>query len=209
MEATEDIKEEPDERCDLIIKDVYEGFIILEEISQHSAEEVEEIPADIDDSEIKEVNFDKPKTRKRKIRQVDSNKTIAIPRLVFPQNPELEEEIRNLPNTKNGKVNCSKCDQLVLKRYYRQHMQRVHMKRLECDLCDKRFFTRPTIAEHMNDHLNIKPISCTHDCGRMFANSTAMRAHVNLKHKGRDENIFVCEICASSFNDKTRFNVSF
>lgn len=145
----------------------------------------------------------KPDTRKNRIRRPKG----APPIVRQSKYPELDREIENLPYTESGKVNCSKCSKEVFKKYYRQHMERIHykVKNFICDKCGRKFYKCSEIEDHMNKHLGIKPYSCSYECGMSFSIKASLKKHIQSRHTEGAE--FICEICALKFKEKKYLKV--
>lgn len=146
----------------------------------------------------------KPDTRKNRIRRPKG----APPIVRQSKYPELDEEIKNLPDTKNGKVNCSKCSKEVFKKFYRKHMVAVHFRNLTCDRCGRKFISRSSIEDHMNQHMGIKPYTCPFNCGASFGHNTSKYIHIKIHHTQRENPVFICEICACKFKSKNSLKVT-
>lgn len=123
------------------------------------------------------------------------------------KNPDLDKEIESLPETDDGKVDCSQCSKPILKIYYRQHMERIHLniKNYTCDRCARKFYGYTSIEEHMNQHLNLKPFPCPYKCGRWFSNKTSRKTHV--KHAHSIDYEYFCEFCAMKFKERYSLKV--
>lgn len=124
------------------------------------------------------------------------------------ENPDLDKEIESLPETDDGKVDCSQCSKPILKIYYRQHMERIHLniKNYTCDRCGRKFYGFNSIEEHMNQHLNLQPFPCPYKCGRWFSNKTSRKTHV--KHAHSIDYEYFCEFCAMKFKERYSLKVS-
>lgn len=193
-----------DPSAPLEIKQEPEFSLKITEI--HTAYETEP-PKDPSSDEWPEEPREIPKRKNRK-----KKKYIRRPKEEYedrPKNPELEREIENLPDTETGRVNCSRCSKEVYKKYYRQHMERVHLRinRYACDCCGKKFYSRWAIEEHMNQHLNIKPLPCPFECGEFFASTTAKKKHAK-KHLETEKPEYICELCGQKYKEKSRLQVS-
>lgn len=132
------------------------------------------------------------------------------PRVVrqpYHENIELDKEIENLLENEDGKVDCSRCSKAILKIYYRQHMERVHLdiKNFTCDRCGRQFYLFSSLEDHMNQHLNIRPFPCPRNCGLFFTNKTSRKKHVTVIHTTNSE--YVCEHCALKFNARHKLRV--
>lgn len=188
-----DIKQEPESTLKIV--EVHTSYGVKEPSSDEWPEE----------PQIIQKRKSKPDKRRNRIRRPKGSP--RVPRKRVFNNPDLDKEIENLPDTPDGKVNCSRCSKEIFKKYYRQHMERIHLnvKNFVCDTCGRTFYSHVAIKEHMNQHLNIKPIPCPFECGEFFANSTAKKKHVISNHVGYSE--YICEICAKKFKEKHKLQV--
>lgn len=70
-------------------------------------------------------------------------------------------------------------------RYLKTHIKGVHKWTLKCDICSKKFSTRPRIARHMVVHSRLKDFPCN-VCGRAFSQKTTADHHCeNSRKKGQ------------------------
>lgn len=215
--SVEKVKQEANERksasC-LKIMDVYTiGEIKTTEaeigaIEDPSSDEWPEEPKKLP-KKTKPADPEKLKVKRIRIRRPKGAPPLQPGRKRNYQDKELDIEIENLPDNDCKKVKCSRCSKEIFKKYYRQHVERIHLmvKNFFCDICGRKFYSSVAIEEHMNQHLNLKPIHCPFDCGAFFPSTTARKNHLKREHSEFSE--IICEFCASTFKDKHRLKVKF
>lgn len=139
----------------------------------------------------------------------ESSAPIRPVRLPHPKIPELDKEIQSLPGTCRDKVKCVRCSKLILKLNYRMHVEQTHLrlKNFTCDICGKQFYRFDVLAEHMNKHLNAKPLSCHFECGEFFGNSATRKKHELKVHLGGCQER-ICELCGKIFKAEKYLIVS-
>jgi hypothetical protein len=179
-----EIKKEPE--CSLKITEVHTVHEESQTIKEPSSDEWPEEP--------EEVKQEKRKKKKRIRPPRAIAMTFAESRKRTYEDPELDREIENLPDTESGWVNCSKCYRKVSKKLYRRHMERFHLdvKHMLCDKCGKKFYSHLMIEEHMNTHLGIK----TYSSKNKLAENSESKNHQ-----------LICELCAKPFKDNYNLKV--
>lgn len=83
---------------------------------------------------------------------------------------------------------------------------RVHQdesnKKIICEVCGFRTHTKQAMIRHSRTHTDERNYPCT-ICGKMFANSYNVTAHVKSVHEGIrpkvDENKLKCQFCGLKF----------
>lgn len=93
---------------------------------------------------------------------------------------------------------CPQCDLKFLGTFQRNiHVRRAHnQERLhECSYCDKTFFTKTRLTDHINIHEGIKPFSCD-TCGQLFRTKTNLDSHVGI-HTGVKR--YKCGLCPVAY----------
>jgi KRAB domain-containing zinc finger protein len=99
--------------------------------------------------------------------------------------------------SKKEKYPCHMCD----KSFYVKGLLNDHLKahenarRYECDTCKKRFNTLYGLRTHIKSHFGLKPFSCDL-CGKKFATKLGCTGHINT-HTG--EMPFLCTYCPKRF----------
>ncbi|XP_011211823.2 gastrula zinc finger protein XlCGF26.1 isoform X2 [Bactrocera dorsalis] len=83
------------------------------------------------------------------------------------------------------------------------HYKRLHNSNGYVVCCEKRFYKRCMLLDHINVHRNPTYFSCT-DCNMNFADRMCLRNHMLLKHPQATELPHACAICGARFA-KVRF----
>lgn len=138
------------------------------------------------------------------------------------QDTHINEIIRQYPDSRC----CSFCKKFFLKEHYQDHIKQKH-KRIQCDTCEKVFFSIRSFRQHRKwhgstryscdlcnyksvckyrlemhivaVHLRRPPRSKCEHCGKMII-SHVLKKHINSVHKKvRD---YRCDVCAKWFDKK-------
>ncbi|XP_061836072.1 uncharacterized protein [Nerophis lumbriciformis] len=95
---------------------------------------------------------------------------------------------------------CQQCGKGFVYSYgLTKHLQMVHrkIKPFVCQICDKAFFTKGDVEDHIRIHTGEKPFQC-HVCGKRFVKKIELRAHLKW-HSG--EKRHWCPYCGKGFFD--------
>lgn len=85
------------------------------------------------------------------------------------------------------------------------HYRQVHLiKRGFVSCCDKKFFRRGRILEHIAWHGNPNSFRCP-ICNKSYQDTHALKVHMP-NHATEDERIFKCDLCSKTFAKK--YNLS-
>ncbi|XP_061750437.1 putative mediator of RNA polymerase II transcription subunit 26 [Nerophis ophidion] len=95
---------------------------------------------------------------------------------------------------------CQQCGKGFVYSYgLTKHLQMVHrkIKPFVCQICDKAFFTKNDVEDHIRIHTGEKPFQC-HLCGKRFVKNLELKMHVKW-HNG--EKRHWCPYCGKGFFD--------
>ncbi|XP_034106037.1 transcription factor grauzone [Drosophila albomicans] len=79
-----------------------------------------------------------------------------------------------------------------------KHMQQVHHRKGYAVCCNKKFYKRSFLTDHIDRHSNPEKFKCNL-CGRTFADKQCLRNHELLKHQPEEEKTFICEHCPKRY----------
>ncbi|KAH8371987.1 hypothetical protein KR093_009585 [Drosophila rubida] len=79
-----------------------------------------------------------------------------------------------------------------------KHMQQVHHRKGYAVCCNKKFYKRSFLTDHIDRHSNPEKFKCQL-CGRTFADKQCLRNHELLKHQPEEEKTFMCEHCPKRY----------
>jgi KRAB domain-containing zinc finger protein len=81
--------------------------------------------------------------------------------------------------------NCEICQKSISANYYQYHIKthelKKQVKKFECQVCQKKFFTKKILIRHIMTH--DKPFECDL-CGHQLARKEHMKNHLNSHLKG-------------------------
>ncbi|XP_058832115.1 transcription factor grauzone-like [Topomyia yanbarensis] len=168
-----------------------------------------DVKAEIIDSDATE-GSDKPITRKK--RRQTLNKTTATGKKVLNRRSESHEQRTNRSNDENRKIlefyemNCEFCSETVSTFGRLQtHCRNVHNKRAGVKCCDRIFYVKSRIIEHINSHQNPKRYHCA-ICNRYYHSKDYLELHNVKMHSNTVEKPFDCEKCDKSFHQQGLLN---
>ncbi|KAH8260976.1 hypothetical protein KR044_001317 [Drosophila immigrans] len=79
-----------------------------------------------------------------------------------------------------------------------KHMQQLHHRKGYAVCCNKKFYKRSFLTDHIDRHANPEKFKCNL-CGRTFADKQCLRNHELLKHQPEEEKTFMCEHCPKRY----------
>ncbi|XP_058828377.1 zinc finger protein OZF-like [Topomyia yanbarensis] len=210
---------------------VLEDIIVKQEVSIHKENDLERVvwlsepdsedakPSDSEPTlEVKvEMNdsdgsteSDKPVTRKK--RRVVVNKSTTTGKKAFSRRSESQEQRITRYNDENRKIseffkmNCEFCSE-TLDTFGRlqTHCRKVHNERAGVKCCDRTFYVKYRIIEHINSHQNPKRFHCE-ICNRYYHSKEYLELHNMKKHGNAAEKPFDCDKCSKSFHRQCLLN---
>ena len=116
----------------------------------------------------------------------------------------LDEHI-NLKHNENSdlefKVQCEKCDKIIAKSWYQQHMVKIHgaLKKEKCEYCELEFDDKKTLRVHFRtEHSDITGNYKCQVCGKSYMEKVRlMQHHISVHNKK-----FICQDCGHSLGSK-------
>ena len=104
---------------------------------------------------------------------------------------------------------CSYCKMNFLSQKELKDHERAHTGLFHCDLCDKQFFCRSFLNEHIyQSHSTQKPHQCTF-CELGFKLISDLTKHVKRIHRGCQAPHLICTECGASFETRRLYNNHF
>ncbi|XP_068146515.1 transcription factor grauzone [Drosophila tropicalis] len=79
-----------------------------------------------------------------------------------------------------------------------KHMLQAHHKKGYAICCNKKFYKRSFLTDHIDRHANPDKFKCQ-ECGKTFADKQCLRNHELLKHQPDEEKTFMCENCPKRY----------
>ena len=127
---------------------------------------------------------------------------------------ECDKEFKNRDSFRNHvmcvhdklkKFKCSQCDKAFsIEQYLTKHIFRIHQSTTEiiheCNLCEKKFFSKDTMGIHKRV-VHEEKYSCCKICNKKFASTSTLKLHINSVHLG--ERKHKCELCSTTFTAKS------
>ncbi|XP_016991527.1 transcription factor grauzone [Drosophila rhopaloa] len=79
-----------------------------------------------------------------------------------------------------------------------KHMMQEHHRKGYVICCNKKFYKRSFLTDHIDRHADPEKFKCTH-CDKHFADKQCLRNHELLKHHPEEEKTFMCEQCPKRY----------
>ncbi|XP_073812645.1 uncharacterized protein isoform X2 [Musca autumnalis] len=83
----------------------------------------------------------------------------------------------------------------------RVHMRKHGVKRGYAKCCNKKFFKRALLLDHIRHHLDPEYFRCE-ECDKAFVDRQSMRNHFLIKHQKEEDKKFECPQCSKKFVKK-------
>ena len=78
------------------------------------------------------------------------------------------------------------------------HYDRIHKIRGYVRCCQRKFYSRGILLQHIDTHLNPDAHKCD-TCGKNFCNKLTLRNHIIVVHGPEDKKTHVCDKCGKGF----------
>ncbi|XP_017125909.1 transcription factor grauzone [Drosophila elegans] len=79
-----------------------------------------------------------------------------------------------------------------------KHMMQEHNRKGYAICCNKKFYKRSFLTDHIDRHADPEKFKCT-QCDKRFADKQCLRNHELLKHHPEEEKTFMCEQCPKKY----------
>ncbi|XP_037715869.1 transcription factor grauzone [Drosophila subpulchrella] len=79
-----------------------------------------------------------------------------------------------------------------------KHMLQEHRRKGYAICCNKKFYKRSFLTDHIDRHADPEKFKCT-QCDKRFADKQCLRNHELLKHHPEEEKTFICEQCPKRY----------
>ncbi|EDW91588.1 transcription factor grauzone [Drosophila yakuba] len=79
-----------------------------------------------------------------------------------------------------------------------KHMLQEHHRKGYAICCNKKFYKRSFLTDHIDRHADPEKFKCT-QCDKRFADKQCLRNHELLKHHPEEEKTFMCEQCPKRY----------
>ncbi|XP_020801310.1 transcription factor grauzone [Drosophila serrata] len=79
-----------------------------------------------------------------------------------------------------------------------KHMMQAHHRKGYAICCNKKFYKRSFLTDHIDRHADPEKFKCT-QCDKRFADKQCLRNHELLKHQPEEEKTFMCEQCPKRY----------
>ena len=125
---------------------------------------------------------------------------------IFEKDYKDSQVVTDLRSKQYQKLSCDQCPKTFRRTHvldwhkYRAHDGTKPEKKLKCTLCDKAYYTKKAINEHISViHEGIKN-QCEF-CEVVLAGENNLRRHIQVVHMGIKPH--KCELCSASFREKS------
>ncbi|XP_017033516.1 transcription factor grauzone [Drosophila kikkawai] len=79
-----------------------------------------------------------------------------------------------------------------------KHMMQAHHRKGYAICCNKKFYKRSFLTDHIDRHADPEKFKCR-QCDKRFADKQCLRNHELLKHQPEEEKTFMCEQCPKRY----------
>ncbi|XP_055680596.1 zinc finger protein weckle-like [Lutzomyia longipalpis] len=86
------------------------------------------------------------------------------------------------------------------------HCQKVHQAKAFIECCEKNYYSRACLLNHMNYHIYPDGFKCP-ECTRSFHKRKSLRSHMLNQHTPKDQRKYKCPDCDKTFMTSTAFNL--
>ncbi|XP_058464343.1 transcription factor grauzone-like [Malaya genurostris] len=202
----EDVKIKQDPTCDqnnlesvvwLMERQTYD----TEDVKQENSETVLEFAVELNDP-------DTSTDSKKSSKHIDENARIQEER----RESESQEERVKRYDDENRKISeffkmtCEYCSETAETFGRLQtHCRKAHDKRAGVKCCDRTFYVKSRIIEHINSHQNPKRFYCE-ICQKYYNSKEYLALHRLKKHSKTEDNSFRCDKCGKNFPQQGLLN---
>lgn len=104
-----------------------------------------------------------------------------------------------------SRTTCPDCGIVLKMGSLRKHQKNMHLKQKNfiCDHCDRAFFLKTRLLNHLRSHFQIKPFRCP-QCDWRFTSAGALFSHKKKVHEKAYTRC--CHLCGKEFSCKTLFD---
>ncbi|XP_022169112.1 zinc finger protein 2-like isoform X3 [Myzus persicae] len=181
--------------------------------------ELDNVPEDIDDVYIEQVDDDNYQVSFRKGDEDNASSQIN---LLIDDKHEVDTELNNSTSEDNKKIIinehqtsllnkkrisytvCRICMIIVSYSRIGRHMKKKHNNAApyQCEICHAEFNRKHIMDDHRRKHTNNKPHKCT-ECSKCFTYKHHLNRHMMIVHNsGTLEKLFKCSVCDKAFSFK-------
>lgn len=141
---------------------------------------------------IIDCDIDTPKDKDEGLHSDDTKTSLN-----YNYKPSVEHKEQDKFVAENFKIICGIC-QLPMSTFYdvSAHAAKEHNQRGFVKCCNKKFYRRIILVEHISWHLDPERFKCQ-ECGKVLADRRCLQVHVRL-HEQQDRN-HICDVCGKGF----------